>query len=612
MVSSRAIRAKVDEKSGSVIMSSNKSGETEKTLGHASLVSEESLLQPEPLELDRLADLRQQIQDVSFATADGEQLTSHFDSLNTLLDVSANALGATTVDDLLQRVVDGARRVTGARLATAGYGYHSGTFEARATSGSEVRNAADERKVLGLEPREIALELMERRHSIRIAVDALPTGHRYAGGLIGARLVGREGAANGYILIFDKLEGDFTAEDEALISQLAVFTSLGLQHIQVRAEAETRFTEAEEGRSILSAIMEYVPEGITVAEGPDATIRMMSRYGRQMIGREPGELEGAPADEHPHRWRLFYLDGETRASWEELPLTRAIRSGETIIDEEWVLEDKEGQKNYALFNAGPIRNREGSVLGGIAVWRDITKRRSAEAELLAAKERLIRQEKLAYLGALAGGVGHELRTPLGSIKNAAYFLKMVVDDPIPEAREALDILEREVDSTESIITALLDFARPHPPERRDVELNSMLEEIVAKLYFSDAIELSWSLEPMQKVSADPGQLRQVLGNILVNAIQAMRDGGLLSIKTGLLPDSEVYISISDTGPGISPDHLKELFEPLFTTKARGIGLGLSVAQTLVQRHGGVIDVQSVPGQGSTFTVRLPVHDPEEG
>jgi signal transduction histidine kinase len=309
---------------------------------------------------------------------------------------------------------------------------------------------------------------------------------------------------------------------------------------------------------------------------------------------------------------LFYLDGETRASWEELPLTRAIRSGETITDEEWVLEDKEGRKSYALFNAGPIRDREDAVTGGIAVWRDITKRRSAEAELFAAKERLIRQEKLAYLGALAGGVGHELRTPLGSIKNAAYFLKMVVDDPSPEVKEALAILEREVDTTENIITALLDFARPHQPERRRVELNTLLEETIAKLDVSSAIDISWSLGPLDPVSADPGQLRQVLGNISANAIQAMPDGGQLSVETGMVSPKEVYVSITDTGPGIEKDHLSELFEPLFTTKARGIGLGLSVAQTLVHRHGGVIEVESTPGHGSTFTIRLPLTGPEEG
>ena len=417
--------------------------------------------QPEPLELELLDDLRKSAREVSFAKADEGQLTTHLDRLNTLFDVSANALGALNVEDLLQRLVDGARRVTGARLATAGYGYHAGTFLAKATSGpKDTVDGKDDAS--SVEPPEIALELIERCYSIRSNVDELPIDHTSSGGFLGARLVGQEGAADGYVLVFDKSSGEFTAEDEALLSQLAVFTSLGLQHIQTLTE------------------------------------------------------------------------------------------------------------------------------------------------LLDTRERLVRQEKLAFLGALAGGVGHELRTPLGSIKNAAYFLKMVLSNPSDDVGEALAILEREVGTTEGIIAALLDFARPREPEQRPTELVDLLRKTLSKLRVPDSVEVTWRLEPVASVSVDPIQIGQVFRNILENALQAMPDGGRLTIETGSTSSEEVHVAITDTGPGISAEHLSELFEPLFTTRARGIGLGLSVAQTLVERHGGFIDVDSAVGRGSTFRVRLPV------
>lgn len=561
-------------------------------------------LEPEPLELDRLADLQQPLHDVDLASADGERLTDHLDDLNVLFEVSANALGATTVDELLQRVVDGARRVTGARLASAGYGYHAGVFQIRATSTPGEQSASEDRGVLSAEPREVVLELLERRHSIRLTNAELPHEARRAGGLVGARLVGREGETDGHILVFDKSDGDFRAEDEALLSQLAAFTSLGLQHIQARGEAEARFAEAEEGRSILRAIMEHVPEGIAVADGPDATVRMMSRFGQQMIGRTPAEIQSTQVDKAPLRWRVFHVADNALASPEQLPLTRAIQEGRTVIDEEWLVEDRKGTKSFALFNAGPIKDRSGAVTGGVAVWRDITQRKKAEAELMAAKERLIRQEKLAYLGALAGGVGHELRTPLGSIANAAFFLRMVNDDPSPETEEAIDILQREVGTAESIITALLDFSRPRPPRREEVDIDELLASTLSKLEVPESVAVCWSHEAKGPVMVDPRQMAQVFGNILTNALQAMPDGGELTIDTRTLPTQEVCVSISDTGPGVATEHIGELFEPLFTTKARGIGLGLSVAQTLVRRHGGTIDVKSTKGQGTTFAVRL--------
>ncbi len=227
-----------------------------------------------------------------------------------------------------------------------------------------------------------------------------------------------------------------------------------------------------------------------------------------------------------------------------------------------------------------------------------------------AQEQLVRHEKLAVLGQLAGGVGHELRNPLGAIKNAAYFLNMALEEPEPEVQETLEILEREVGTSERIISSLLDFARARPPARRQVNINAVLREALSRTTVPENVEVVSQLdESLPAIPADPDQLGQVFGNIILNGIQAMPEGGWLVVSSRGEPGARpewVVVSFADTGVGIPEENLGRLFEPLFTTKAKGIGLGLATIKTLVEGHGGSIEVESEVGKGSTFTVRLPL------
>jgi signal transduction histidine kinase len=233
-------------------------------------------------------------------------------------------------------------------------------------------------------------------------------------------------------------------------------------------------------------------------------------------------------------------------------------------------------------------------------------------ELRETQEQLIRKEKLAVLGQMAGGVGHELRNPLGAISNAVYFLSMVLEEPDPEVKETLEILQKEVKTSEMIINSLLDFARAKPPTRRRVNINDVVQEALSRTAVPENVEVVSQLdEALPIILADPDQLAQVFGNLILNAIQAMPEGGQLVVKTSevseKLPKSEwVAVSIADTGVGIPEENLGKLFEPLFTTKAKGVGLGLAVVKSLVDGHGGTIEVESETGVGTTFTVRLPI------
>ncbi len=230
-------------------------------------------------------------------------------------------------------------------------------------------------------------------------------------------------------------------------------------------------------------------------------------------------------------------------------------------------------------------------------------------ELRETQEKLVRQEKLAVLGQLAGGVGHELRNPLAVINNAVYFLKLVQPNADETIKDYLSMIEKETHTAEKIINDLLDFACIKSVDREAIDIPSLvqrvLERYTAPPSVSVALEFSQDLPP---VFADPHQIEQVLGNLVVNACQAMPEGGKLKIVSQVVPSGDhkfVTIGVSDTGVGIHPENMNKLFEPLFTTKTKGIGLGLAVSRKLIEANDGRIEVESEPGQGSTFTVYLP-------
>jgi signal transduction histidine kinase len=229
--------------------------------------------------------------------------------------------------------------------------------------------------------------------------------------------------------------------------------------------------------------------------------------------------------------------------------------------------------------------------------------RTRTAELETAQAELVRKERLAVLGQLAGGVSHELRNPLGVIKNSVYYLNMVLPDE-ERLRRHLAILNREVATATRIISGMLDFARTTRPSRATTDLNALVSESVDRLSMPESIRVQRDLaESVAPVMVDADQVQIVLDNLLSNAIQAMPDGGLLIVRTRSLGD-RVQVEVEDTGIGISPEHLERIFEPLFTTKSKGIGLGLSLSERLVKANGGTIRVESTPGPGTRFVMEF--------
>jgi signal transduction histidine kinase len=234
---------------------------------------------------------------------------------------------------------------------------------------------------------------------------------------------------------------------------------------------------------------------------------------------------------------------------------------------------------------------------------------SRTKELHDTQHQLVRREKLAVLGQMAGEVGHELRNPLGTIKNISYLLNMEVEKTKPEVKEALDILEKEVVTSEKILGNLLGFARQETPDWQRLDVNDIVLEELSLANVPPNIEVKTDFDQsLPKVLADRGQLGQIFTNIILNAIQSMPKGGRIFIRSEMNDPGWLTVSISDTGPGIPEDIMGKIFEPLFTTKARGIGFGLSVVKKLVDNHGGTLGVESVLSKGSTFTIHLPVNN----
>jgi len=218
--------------------------------------------------------------------------------------------------------------------------------------------------------------------------------------------------------------------------------------------------------------------------------------------------------------------------------------------------------------------------------------------------RLQRAERLATLGEVAGGVAHELRNPLNVVKTSVYYLLNAGNSTPQKNADHLKRIERNVELADNVISSLSSFARIPLPDLRPTEVEALVRDALEVNPPRDGIELVIDCpEPLPSALGDPYQLRIALGNLIRNANDAMEHGGRLAIS-GYLVYGSVEISVSDTGVGIEPKDLDRIMEPLYTTKARGLGLGLAIARSIVEKNQGSLRVSSTLGRGSTFTIRL--------
>jgi PAS domain S-box-containing protein len=369
----------------------------------------------------------------------------------------------------------------------------------------------------------------------------------------------------------------------------------------------------------LSTTLRSIGDAVLAAD-PEGCVTFMNPVAEALTGWEGDSAIGNPVKE------VFHIVNERTGERAEDPVARVLREGVVVrLANHTILVAKDGTKRPIADSGAPIRDDEGNITGAVLIFRDITERRETQ-------ERLVRAEKLAVLGQLAGGVGHELRNPLGVISNAAYFLQMVLAPGEPRAparrrsptggsaggdassdadetiQEYLGIISSQVRTAERIVSDLLDLSRTRPAEREQVALSELVAEVMEGRQPPEGVEVMARIaSDLPTVFVDRLHIGQVLANLVSNTYQAMPEGGEL-VLSARAEEGRVCLSVADTGCGIPRENVGKIFEPLFTTRARGIGLGLAVSRNLVQVNGGTIEVQSEEGQGSTFTVALPTRD----
>ncbi|MBF0217342.1 MAG: HAMP domain-containing protein [Candidatus Omnitrophica bacterium] len=228
-------------------------------------------------------------------------------------------------------------------------------------------------------------------------------------------------------------------------------------------------------------------------------------------------------------------------------------------------------------------------------------------ELMEAQEKLLRTEKLATIGQLSGSIAHELRTPLSAIKGSGYFLRSLLKDlSEPRIIKHLNIIDSEIFSADRIISDVLFFGRMRPPMPAENDINTIIGEVLNCILIRNNIELVYARGAgLPPVMIDDFQIKQVMNNVIDNAMQSIEGAGKITVKTYAEP-GWLVTEVSDTGCGIRKEDLGKIFEPLFSTKIRGTGLGLAICKNIMDMHRGVIDVASESGKGSSFYIKIPI------
>jgi two-component system NtrC family sensor kinase len=348
-------------------------------------------------------------------------------------------------------------------------------------------------------------------------------------------------------------------------------------------------------------------------------IVVVDRKGNPIIFNEGAErILGYKAEEvvgHPEVFRRFYPADVAQE------MMRRMRSPEygpkdklntTLI----TFIHKHGEEVPVLFSAAIVREHNKEV-GSVGIFSDMRETLKLRQKLEESQAQLLQAEKIGSLGRLSAGVAHEINNPLAGILIYAELLQREMD-PAFKGREFVAEIISQTMRCQQIVNRLLEFSRQSMVQRTHVDLNTIVDRVVELILhqalFHD-IKVIRNLDPeLPQFMGDPGQLQQVLTNLLINASDALEGQGTITITTRPAPEADgVVLTFADTGPGIPAYIRDKIFEPFFTTKpvGKGTGLGLSIVYSVVQRHGGTIDVDSRPGMGTTFTIRLPLDMPEE-
>jgi PAS domain S-box-containing protein len=354
----------------------------------------------------------------------------------------------------------------------------------------------------------------------------------------------------------------------------------------------------------LSITLRSIGEGV-IAIDLASRVVLMNRIAEELTGWIQDEALGKSIKEV---FNIVFED--TRNSCSDI-VSNAMRSGETMEPHnDFILISGRGLEKTVNFTATPIRDTESQIIGSVLVFRDVSEKREMEEELR-------KSQKLESIGVLAGGIAHDFNNILSAILANISLAKITM----PENRKAatrLEEAEKAVLRAQGLTQQLLTFSKGGAPVKETSDIREILKDTSLFTLSGSKTKADFAIsDDLSPLDVDKGQFSQVINNLIINADQAMPKGGVIKIKAvnikvgpesslRLEPGNYLRISISDNGEGISPENLSKIFDPYFTTRSNGSGLGLATTYSIVKRHRGEIRVESKVGIGTTFTIYLPV------
>jgi PAS domain S-box-containing protein len=309
------------------------------------------------------------------------------------------------------------------------------------------------------------------------------------------------------------------------------------------------------------------------------------------------ELSLFPRDELIGKSVFSFINGKDKQKvYDEF--TKLLLGKSSKIRVECSLIKNQESDYLAELSSSIMHNAEGITIGFVSVVRDLT-----ETKLL--EERLFKSERFAAIGELAGMVGHDLRNPLSGIKNACYYLRKKQSAFVgDEGIEMLNTIDKSVFYADKIVNDLLDYSREIRLDLEECSLKALIDYVLLTLNIPSSIRVVEQVNNSSTFLVDSVKMQRVFTNLLKNAVDAMPNGGVIEITSRQI-DENLSVTFSDTGVGIACDTIDKLFTPLFTTKAQGMGFGLSISKRIVEAHGGSISVTSKVGKGTSFTITVP-------
>jgi len=387
------------------------------------------------------------------------------------------------------------------------------------------------------------------------------------------------GAQIGETIVRVRMEEKLRKSEEKLKQYSEHLEELVQERTQELSESEKRYSVLVEGAS----------DGVIIVQ--DGKHIFANKKFGDIVGYSKDEIIGLPMEKLVDEKYL------------QLIKERDMRmiQGETvppIIEVELTTKNEEHIPIEASSTLIQYLDRPAALI----IVRDIRDRKRAE-------ETRQRLEKLAAIGELATMVGHDLRNPLQSIENATYYLKNECArkcNPIPQqAKTMLQVISNSISYADKIIRDLQDFSSIKKPTLKKRDINTIVKEALAHVKATGNVEFRKELSLLPEIEIDEDQMKRVFLNLITNAVQAMETGGKLTISTKKTSDS-IEVSFRDTGIGIPKENMDKIFKPLFTTKSKGMGMGLAICKKFVEAHSGSIEVESEAAKGTTFTVKLPI------